>query len=1467
LLARTSAPLWTSECASPPSMRSRRVPAPPGLVHALVSELLPAQPLLRRALSLPEELSAHHWRMIAASLMGVFGSADEPADFGLDEMAATVELLKPMAVDAAAAHALAEARAHQVVVHWVLDRHTSTPVRLHLIELLSTLLHHPIAMSDFLTPENAPVDERMSAEDEVESSEEPTNGNATSASSQPVMESSYRQLMRLFLRPIPVPLLGPLQHICNLVSVWEHATNLRSVSQSALQTDCTTMRDRDVSCEPVLFQLRALNHALHTLTTPSCMVVGSTVDLSSPVADGLATTSCPPAAAAIKSGCEQPTMVATLPPSWSCLKVLEIQLICGAGIWQTVMALLTSGHVRQSSLLQPIAAGLQLLTDLLLLSFGSGYDLTKQPLASCVQSLLTQVAPPVLTRNTSTQSIGTILGSPGVSLARQCDPGKDGDDPADAGEATKADASVKLETPSLPSKQESLSGGREQETDGSWAGQLTLAMRDCAHALLGLDRLIAGQLNALHTLVCLEPAGSVDAVIVALSSDVGVGALGAVLQAALSRSSQTVAEKVSTTARYAATLLHRVLVSVRGAHVSWAHGSWLRDVSRALTAAQPSEALLRQLSAIDRALRPALLMRAHGVSALARCVAQLLLGRPPLALLSSESELNPRQLELPPGSFSRGVSCVSSKANWSQEERDRSGEKTRAAIVKYASSLMSSLRLLRSAATRKEVALALLEADSLAWLRVLLEQGATLLKSCHGETRHGALHECTLLWLLEAAVGIAHAVLWALASSELGEFHDSALFDALCRLSMVLPELPAAAACLTIRASRQEYGAPLPAQRSGSVAEAAVALQKAVLGTIAIFMEGKWPSSLRHVVELSLETPSSSLGALLLLSQALPPPLPISIERLPESLPLRPPTAGPALFCLAPLVGSFTTPSESPGKLEAAEGDSKPPPPAPVPTLPLSVESADHALQAALVERRERWRSLLLESSEELRQFVLSLAGCSCQRVAHVLATLLVRACSLLGVRSATSVVVLPLVQLADQLGRCLADDSAEQPPSAPGDPAIALGRVTLLLAGLAAHPTGRACLLSVEPAVLSSATLPSLRRGAVKPVCNRAGLMMLKYLCDHRVSISSLSQSQTGESISQSLLPSNQLLRPTVAILAELSASVNDSCAPLAKRLYDHVQQVLASSSQPTARRLALAGDGLSADEDDSQLDDWWADESEREKSADDLAAIWPRAWRVFQTDLELETLFESREIFGTGLVETGLEYGLPSEPVSPPPSVFKRPRPPADDDSTTGHAPPPVRGGRGRVRDDVAPRPKVTTSRSTSKHVDEFAGAASAKRFQNSSRAPSKHVDEYQPAPVVRRVAPLEPPSRPAGVGAPIGAPACDGECGEDGDTQSRLPPLPGVQQPIYGGPLAMGGPVGGMGMGRMGVGGFGGGPMLNPQTIGFAGNGMMGMQANNFGQQHMNSMSMGNGPPPGMMGSRPGSMPAQNNMGMGN
>eukprot|EP00965_Chrysotila_dentata_P114384 3780540-Pleurochrysis_carterae.AAC.1 len=65
------------------------------------------------------------------------------------------------------------------------------------------------------------------------------------------------------------------------------------------------------------------------------------------------------------------------------------------------------------------------------------------------------------------------------------------------------------------------------------------------------------------------------------------------------------------------------------------------------------------------------------------------------------------------------------------------------------------------------------------------------------------------------------------------------------------------------------------------------------------------------------------------------------------------------------------------------------------------------------------------------------------------------------------------------------------------------------------------------------------------------------------------------------------------------------------------------------------------------------------------------------------------------------------------------------------TGDAPPPVRSGRGRVREDhPAMRGKANTSRPASKHVDDFQGGP--KRFQNSSRAPSKHVDDYQPAPI---------------------------------------------------------------------------------------------------------------------------------------
>ena len=45
------------------------------------------------------------------------------------------------------------------------------------------------------------------------------------------------------------------------------------------------------------------------------------------------------------------------------------------------------------------------------------------------------------------------------------------------------------------------------------------------------ERLLNGGLDALHTLVCLEPTGSVDPVAICIGSEIGLGAMAAILQA------------------------------------------------------------------------------------------------------------------------------------------------------------------------------------------------------------------------------------------------------------------------------------------------------------------------------------------------------------------------------------------------------------------------------------------------------------------------------------------------------------------------------------------------------------------------------------------------------------------------------------------------------------------------------------------------------------------------------------------------------------------------------------------------------------------------------------------------------------------------------------------------------------------------------------------------------------------------
>jgi len=1410
------------------------------------------KPNLSPMLSLPEEVPQRVWCGVAESLVGVLRCAVEDHDAGLATTIAALDLLSAVARSTPSAMGLSASNLPQVCTQLALDRCSSTPVRRQLLELLIIILHHPTVMTCFLaSPPNKGEGEMSMDQDEL-----------------PPEQSSFRRLMQLFTSPVPVPLVAPLQQICRLVSAWEHATNLRRLAQQALQAEFNSLSHCDAVCEPVLRELREVNHAVLALAVPRHSAEGIACDLSVPLAERESESSCPPAAACSRSGCAHPAKLSDLPTSCTCLNVHQVQLICGTGVWNTVVALLASPHVRQSTMLQPIAAGLQQLTHLMLQSFSSAFELLKEPLASTLGHLLSHVTPLTLTRTLSSQ------GSAASQGVKQEDSSREGDRAADGVDLVDPYANAKLEAPQPPVKLEStLSAGRELDTEGSWAAHLVLALRDSAHASQCLQRLLVGELDALHTLVCLDPAGCVDAVVVTLASDVGVGALAAVFHSALARSGQNGSEEAATTARYAAILLQRVLGSVRGVHVSWKYGKWLRHTIRSASVAESNdEQLQRLLSTLERLLQPALIARDHGVTCLARCVALLLLGRPPEGMLSSDVELDQSSLEVPSGSFNKGVAA---KASWSQEERDRSGEKTRNSILKYTTTLVASLRLLRCAATRKEVALALHKEDCLAWLRALLEQGTTLLKSSsHTDARYGALQERSLLWLLEAAVGTTHAVLWDLASSELSEYHDSALFDALYRLAMVLPELPSAAASMTVRASRQEFGTASPSPRSGSVGEAAIALEKTLLCTLALFFESKWPSCLKHALELSLETPSSSLGAMLLLAQALPPPLPISLEQLSHSLLLMPATSGPLIFSSAPQIWSYKIPSDPRSAVTVQSGMSdgntpesapaaavaatpEPTPGLPAEPSPSDLESTNQALLDALTARRTRWRALLLQASSELREFILALAGCSCQRIAHVLATLLVRVCDLLGVSNALPMIVLPLVELQGALGRCVTDEAAEQPGQAPGDPAIALSRVTLLLAALAAHPTGRACLLTIDPSLLLRATMPTLQPGTVKPACHRGGLLLLKYLCDSRILLPCLTQQPDRPS--SPLLPSSALLGGVIQAVGQLSVSPSSGCVLQAKDLISRLRLELSSSTQPALRRLAeaMAEDG-SVSACNTTSEGASLIEAEMDSLAGHRSPIWPRAWRAFQTDAELEALFESRESFGAGLVQTGLEYGLPTEPAptSASSASAKRSRSSADViDSIQGDAPPPVRGGRGRMREDPAPRGKPTTSRPASKHVDEYAGQGPPKRFQNSSRAPSKHVDEYQPAPVVRKIA-------PAAGGTSKSATPADGDGGDDGDCRR---PLAGALSTMYCAPPATSGPCGSSGLQRMGAGDFCGSSMVTPPSQCFGSGGMPGMSQTNFGPMHMN-LGMGGGVQQCSMGQRPGSMPPHGNTGTG-
>ena len=395
-----------------------------------------------------------------------------------------------------------------------------------------------------------------------------------------------------------------------------------------------------------------------------------------------------------------------------------------------------------------------------------------------------------------------------------------------------------------------------------------------------------------------------------------------------------------------------------------------------------------------------------------------------------------------------------------------------------------------------------------------------------------------------------HGIVWSLALSDLDDYCDTALFEALCKLYMVLPQHPAAAACMTARASLMEHGVPTASLRNGGVAEATLALEASLLRTIALFLEGKWPSRFRDLVRISLQSPSVYLGSVILLAQAVPPPLPICIEKLPHSLVLLPPTAGPSVPVAATAMSSYvdqigaaikpsdgSRDSDASGKAPDASGKYPHTPPL------TDWETTRKTLVDALSARRVRWRGLLSEAADDVREYFLKLSGCSCQRVSFVLASLLVRICDVLGGVGASQVVVQPLLRLQDELGRCASDESIDLPANLRGSPAVALSRVTLLLTAIAAHPSGRLCLLAVDGSLLLGGLLPTLQPGTVKGACRRAGLLLLQYLCDPRVSLSTPGIPPEGVEWSSLMLPLSVLI-PAIAAVDDLVADHASGCS-----------------------------------------------------------------------------------------------------------------------------------------------------------------------------------------------------------------------------------------------------------------------------------------------------------------------------------
>ena len=336
----------------------------------------------------------------------------------------------------------------------------------------------------------------------------------------------------------------------------------------------------------------------------------------------------------------------------------------------------------------------------------------------------------------------------------------------------------------------------------------------------------------------------------------------------------------------------------------------LRELLRPLLAATAAEgAPLRATAcAIERLAAPALLLRARGGAALAYQVEALLLGRDKAAAA----------LLAFPAAADGGEKAE-------REEADADDYRAAEAIERHAEPLVAALPPPRRRGGRPADGGGAPRGRRAAVAPPRRRGGAAAPRAPPPPRRaavppEGGLSDARqLLWLLAAAADAAHAVLAALQRTDLGEYRDAPLLEALCRAYSALHALPDAARWLGAPRAALAGGAAAP-PAAGSQAEALAAAAAALERAAAPLVEGRWPSRLPELLELANKGPREALGAASLVAALLPPPLPLAAEELAHAARLaRPPAAVEAAASLAPPPAALAAAADAEPGSPAAE--------------------------------------------------------------------------------------------------------------------------------------------------------------------------------------------------------------------------------------------------------------------------------------------------------------------------------------------------------------------------------------------------------------------------------------------------------------------------------------------------------------------------------------------------------------------